>query len=102
MQRDLVRRPRQREPAAAALGAAEDAGADELLEDLGHEVARQVGAGDEVVQQDRPSEPRPASSLSPRIAYSVALEKIMRRLILPAGVRDVVSSTVDVVSGPVT
>ena len=59
-------------PPPRPLALREDAGADQLLEDLGEEIARQVGAGDQIVEHDRPAlAARRPSSARPRIAYSV-------------------------------
>src|SRR5207253_2423854 len=52
-ERDLMRRASASEPAAPAFGAAENSAFDELLEELCDKVARQIGAGDELIQQHR-------------------------------------------------
>jgi hypothetical protein len=51
---DIVRRPRQCEAAVAPFNAPQDPTADQALEDLGQEIAWQISAVDQVVQQDAP------------------------------------------------
>src|SRR3954466_11768846 len=48
---DLMRRPSERKAAAAPFRADENSPANQLLEDLGHEITWEVRAGDKLVQQ---------------------------------------------------
>src|SRR2546423_11171329 len=49
---NLMSRPRQRKSSAASLGAVENATFDELLEKLGQKIARQIGAGNELIEKE--------------------------------------------------